>query len=129
MSTHTHTHQIITGGGALHPITSYLLYEYKSHNLHSSMILSRRPKDDESQDGFTKWPFMTTHTWAENPRGVWKLFVIFDSDEPQYGTLFEWTLMLHGSKVRTIDERVVRVNASKRIRCLERMRITTTAIT
>ena len=103
MSTHTHTHQIITGGGALHPITSYLLYEYKSHNLHSSMILSRRPKDDESQDGFTKWPFMTTHTWAENPRGVWKLFVIFDSDEPQYGTLFEWTLMLHGSKVRTID--------------------------
>lgn len=67
------------------------------------MILSKRPKDDDSTDGFTKWPFMTTHAWAENPRGTWKLFVIFDSDEPQYGTLFEWTLMLHGTKVTTIS--------------------------
>jgi len=33
-----------------------------------SMILSERINDDDSQDGFTKWPFMTTHTWAENPR-------------------------------------------------------------
>lgn len=32
------------------------------------MILSERINDDDSQDGFTKWPFMTTHTWAENPR-------------------------------------------------------------
>merc|ERR1712137_1012836 len=44
-----------------------------------SMILSERPNDDDSQDGFTKWPFMTTHTWAEYPRG-------------------EWTLVLHGTK-------------------------------
>ena len=64
-----------------------------------SMILSKRPKDDDSTDGFTKWPFMTTHTWAENPRGTWKLFVIFDSEEPQDGVLFEWTLMLHGTQV------------------------------
>ena len=28
------------------------------------MILSERPNDDDSQDGFTKWPFMTTHTFA-----------------------------------------------------------------
>ena len=42
---------------------------------------------------------MTTHTWAENPRGTWKLFVIFDSEEPQDGVLFEWTLMLHGTQV------------------------------
>ena len=61
------------------------------------MILSKRPKDDDSTDGFTKWPFMTTHNWAENPRGVWKLFVIFDSPEAQKGLLFEWTLMLHGT--------------------------------
>ena len=33
------------------------------------MILSKRPKDDDSKDGFNKWPFMTTHAWAENPRG------------------------------------------------------------
>lgn len=76
-------------------ITLYLLSPMNT----TSMILSKRPKDDDSSDGFTKWPFMTTHTWAENPRGTWKLFVIFDSDEPQDGVLFEWTLMLHGTQV------------------------------
>uniref|UniRef100_A0A1I7XFR8 Neuroendocrine convertase 2 n=1 Tax=Heterorhabditis bacteriophora TaxID=37862 RepID=A0A1I7XFR8_HETBA len=34
-----------------------------------TMILSRRPKDDDAKDGFTNWPFMTTHTWGENPNG------------------------------------------------------------
>ena len=41
-----------------------------------SMILSTRPNDDDSRDGFTKWPFMTTHTWAEYPRGKWTLEVV-----------------------------------------------------
>nr|CAG4634667.1 EOG090X02T5 [Alona affinis] len=40
-----------------------------------SMILSRRPNDDDGRDGFTKWPFMTTHTWGEDPRGRWTLEV------------------------------------------------------
>merc|ERR1712008_269990 len=43
-----------------------------------SMILSTRPNDDDSRDGFTKWPFMTTHTWAEYPRGKWTLEVRFN---------------------------------------------------
>ena len=62
------------------------------------MLLSKRPKDDDSAEGFTKWPFMTTHIWAEVPRGVWTMFVIFDSDEPQEGAIMEWTLVLHGTK-------------------------------
>jgi len=40
------------------------------------MILSRRPNDDDRRDGFTKWPFMTTHTWGEYPWGEWILEVI-----------------------------------------------------
>ena len=40
-----------------------------------SMILSSRPNDEDSHDGFTKWPFMTTHPWAEYPRGKWSLEV------------------------------------------------------
>lgn len=40
-----------------------------------SMILSRRANDDDSRDGFTKWPFMTTHTWGEYPQGTWTLEV------------------------------------------------------
>ncbi|RWS26566.1 proprotein convertase type 2 precursor-like protein [Leptotrombidium deliense] len=63
-----------------------------------SMILSRRPKDDDSRDGFTKWPFMTTHTWGEDPKGRWKLEVRFESEQPQSGFIKEWTLMIHGTK-------------------------------
>ncbi|XP_046641856.1 neuroendocrine convertase 2-like [Daphnia pulicaria] len=65
-----------------------------------SMILSRRPNDDDSRDGFTKWPFMTTHTWGEDPRGRWTLEVRFNSPTgaKQSGWLREWTLMLHGTR-------------------------------
>lgn len=40
-----------------------------------SMILSKRVNDDDHRDGFTKWPFMTTHTWGEYPQGIWTLEV------------------------------------------------------
>nr|CAG4638316.1 EOG090X02T5 [Cyclestheria hislopi] len=65
-----------------------------------SMILSRRPNDDDNRDGFTKWPFMTTHTWGEDPRGRWTLEVRFNtpSGTKQSGWLREWTLMLHGTR-------------------------------
>jgi len=64
-----------------------------------SMILSDRPNDDDGRDGFTKWPFMTTHTWAEYPRGRWTLEVNFLDDGPVYsGFVKEWTLLLHGTK-------------------------------
>lgn len=39
------------------------------------MILSKRINDDDFRDGFIKWPFMTTHTWGEYPRGTWLLEV------------------------------------------------------
>uniref|UniRef100_A0A9J8BFC0 Neuroendocrine convertase 2 n=2 Tax=Cyprinus carpio TaxID=7962 RepID=A0A9J8BFC0_CYPCA len=38
-----------------------------------SILLSRRPRDDDAKVGFDKWPFMTTHTWGEDPRGTWLL--------------------------------------------------------
>lgn len=69
-----------------------------------SMILSPRPNDEDGHDGFTKWPFMTTHTWAEYPRGKWTLEVRFDSAQDKQdaaankGFLKEWTLMLHGTR-------------------------------
>jgi len=64
-----------------------------------SMILSDRPHDDDGHDGFTKWPFMTTHTWAEYPIGKWTLEVRFNgNDRPNSGFLKEWTLMLHGTR-------------------------------
>ena len=64
-----------------------------------SMILSRRPKDDDAKDGFVNWPFMTTHTWGENPRGKWRLIVRFESDEAQSGFLNRWSLVIHGTQL------------------------------
>jgi proprotein convertase subtilisin/kexin type 2 len=63
-----------------------------------SMILSTRPNDDDARDGFTKWPFMTSHTWAEYPRGKWSLEVRFGGKRVNQGFLKEWTLMLHGTR-------------------------------
>ncbi|VDN58879.1 unnamed protein product [Dracunculus medinensis] len=63
-----------------------------------TMILSRRPKDDDNKDGFTNWPFMTTHTWGENPRGKWRLIARFQGKGHHHGTLKKFTLMLHGTK-------------------------------
>lgn len=78
------------------------------------MILSRRPNDDDHRDGFTKWPFMTTHTWGEDPKGRWKLEASIGvqegdtkpakqqgrSEAPKNleGFVLEWTLMIHGTK-------------------------------
>ena len=97
-------------------------------NSSRSMLLGRRPLDSNSLAGFTKWPFMTTHAWGESPRGVWRLIVTMVKDQNYHpddndmyggyqeeekederdneeeeedndeGHLFEWTLMLHGSK-------------------------------
>lgn len=63
-----------------------------------SVILTRRPKDDDDKDGFTNWPFMTTHTWGENPRGKWRLVARFQGPRTHDGWINRWTLMLHGTR-------------------------------
>ncbi|XP_060062833.1 neuroendocrine convertase 2-like [Ylistrum balloti] len=67
----------------------------------TSMILSQRPNDDDHKNGFTRWPFMTTHTWAENPHGRWKLEITLvpgKNTNVDTGTFFEWTLIFHGTR-------------------------------
>lgn len=78
-----------------------------------SILLSRRPRDDDAKVGFDKWPFMTTHTWGEDPRGTWILEVGFQGDEPQRGVLKEWTLMLHGTQSAPYIDQIVRDYQSK----------------
>ncbi|CAF4671110.1 unnamed protein product [Rotaria socialis] len=89
--------------------------------LTSPLGTRRRPLDDDSTKGFYKWPFMTTHAWAERAQGTWTLEVRFDDednsnaplskqqnrakyDKEQSETLttgdfFEWSLVLHGTKI------------------------------
>ncbi|KAH9497819.1 Neuroendocrine convertase 2 [Dermatophagoides farinae] len=78
-----------------------------------SMILSRRPNDDDGHDGFVKWPFMTTHTWGENPRGVWRLEVAHSGPEQQHGFIKEWILMIHGTKEQPYKDLPVEDDNSK----------------
>lgn len=64
-----------------------------------SLILSKRPLDSDSTNGFHKWPFMTTHCWGEKAKGVWKLEILFDSaNKDTTGEFFEWILLLHGTQ-------------------------------
>lgn len=86
----------------------------------TSMILSKRPRDDDGKEGFVKWPFMTTHTWAENPRGTWRLTVIFDSEEEQNGVLLEWTLMLHGTAKPPYAHQNAKVNKHSKLAVVKR---------
>lgn len=41
----------------------------------TSTLLAVRPMDN-SRSGFANWPFMSVHTWGEQPNGHWKLTVI-----------------------------------------------------
>ncbi|XP_072748578.1 neuroendocrine convertase 1 [Anoplolepis gracilipes] len=61
-------------------------------------ILTSR-KQDESKDGFRKWKFMSVATWGENPQGFWYLDIVDKiSSEQNYGTIGEFTLILHGTE-------------------------------
>lgn len=63
-----------------------------------SCLLSIR-REDLSDEGFTKWPFMTTHSWGEDPRGTWTLEIKdLGDNRTNHGTLTEWQLILHGTK-------------------------------
>ena len=37
-----------------------------------TMLLSER-SGDYSADGFFNWPFMSVHTWGEDPAGLWQI--------------------------------------------------------
>ncbi|KAI3379605.1 hypothetical protein SNEBB_011353, partial [Seison nebaliae] len=51
-----------------------------------SLILSKRPLDDDSKVGFLKWPFMTTHTWAERAPGTWTLEIMVEIESANVKT-------------------------------------------
>ncbi|XP_071833208.1 neuroendocrine convertase 2-like [Apostichopus japonicus] len=63
-----------------------------------SILLSERIEDYDSEDGFRHWPFMTTHTWGEDPTGEWTLEIAMTPGSDKTATLTEWTLILHGTQ-------------------------------
>ncbi|XP_043993790.1 furin (paired basic amino acid cleaving enzyme) a isoform X2 [Gambusia affinis] len=61
-----------------------------------STLLHPRPHD-YSSEGFNDWAFMTTHSWDENPSGVWRLEIENVAGASDYGTLTQFTLVLYGT--------------------------------
>ena len=59
--------------------------------------MDARPQDYMSS-GFIDWPFMTTHSWGENPRGKWFLEIHNDaySKWASDAKFFRWSLELYG---------------------------------
>lgn len=47
-------------------------------------LVSCRPHD-YSSEGFNDWAFMTTHSWDENPSGVWRLEIENVAGASDYG--------------------------------------------
>ena len=61
-----------------------------------AQLLDNRPKDF-STSGFTNWPFMSVHSWGENPRGTWRLQIYNDASWGADAKLYKWSLKLFGT--------------------------------
>ncbi|XP_073989172.1 uncharacterized protein isoform X2 [Rhodnius prolixus] len=61
-------------------------------------LLARRPHDI-SRSGFRSWPFMSVHTWGENPIGVWTLEIHNEARFLGRATLQEWALIFYGTEM------------------------------
>ncbi|KAG8314865.1 hypothetical protein J6590_082939 [Homalodisca vitripennis] len=62
-----------------------------------STLLARRPHDI-SRAGFDSWPFMSVHTWGEQPFGVWQLDIHNEGRYLGRATLHEWALLFYGTE-------------------------------
>ena len=71
-----------------------------------STLLDNRPQD-YSSIGFTFWPFMTTHSWGENPTGTWTLVIHNDADSKwaSDAKYLSWSLKLYGTQEHPNAER------------------------
>ena len=63
----------------------------------TSTLLHQR-RYDGSTSGYIDWPFMTTHSWGEDPNGQWILSIVNDaiSDYSKAATILGWSLEIYG---------------------------------
>ena len=61
-----------------------------------AQLLDNRPHDI-SREGFNNWPFMSVHTWGENPSGRWRLEIYNDAKNGPDAKLYQWSLKLYGT--------------------------------
>jgi proprotein convertase subtilisin/kexin type 1 len=74
-------------------------------------LLTLRPSD-RSADGFVDWPFMSVHTWGEQPAGTWKLTLRDPSSNNNEGLLTSVRLALHGTRLQ--PDHVIRAGGRRK---------------
>ncbi|KAM4807842.1 proprotein convertase subtilisin/kexin type 4 [Rhinophrynus dorsalis] len=62
-----------------------------------SVLVAMRPYDTSS-NGYKNWSFMSTHTWDENPQGIWTLEFLNKGDFDNNGFLYSFILVLYGTE-------------------------------
>jgi len=61
-----------------------------------AQLLDNRPHDI-SREGFNNWPFMSVHSWGENPSGRWRLEIYNDAKTGPDAKLYQWSLKFYGT--------------------------------
>lgn len=62
-----------------------------------SLLLQRRPRDDDRQTGLRDWPFVSVQYWGENPKGKWKLTVALKGINREIAKMTKWKLVIFGT--------------------------------
>jgi len=77
-------------------------------------LLDARPQD-YSSSGYMDWPFMSVHSWGEDPKGTWTLEVHNDafSKWASDAKFFKWTLELYGTEFDPNSEEYKKAHAEK----------------
>ncbi|VDK49650.1 unnamed protein product [Anisakis simplex] len=84
-----------------YPVRGHLsIYLVSPQGTVTQLLKVRR--EDKSPNGFRHWPFMSVHTWGENPKGLWQLEVYDKSGRITgiNGLINNITLIIYG----TIDK-------------------------
>lgn len=62
-----------------------------------TLLLPQRPADNSSE-GLKYWPFMSVHTWGENPNGDWKLIIEdVDNNKNNHGQITSLKFHFYGT--------------------------------
>jgi len=62
-----------------------------------SMLLQRRPRDDDAETGLIDWPFVSVQYWGERPRGKWRLVVALKGVNRELAKMTKFKLVIYGT--------------------------------
>merc|ERR550519_287104 len=62
-----------------------------------SMLLQRRPRDDDSETGLIDWPFVSVQYWGEKPSGKWRLVVALKGVNRELVKMTKFKLVIYGT--------------------------------